>query len=259
MQTRQTDRARYFRELADTSQRHFIPYLSAFTRIESGMNVLEIGCGEGGNLLPFARMGCRVTGVDLASGKIANARLFFDEAGAEGRFIDSDIFALRELEETFDLVICHDVLEHIGDKRGFLSGLARYLKPDGIVFMAFPAWQMPFGGHQQICKSKVLSRFPFIHLLPAPVYKSMLKSAGEKEGCITELLEIKQTRTPIELFEKLLHEYNAELLDRKLWFINPHYEVKFGLKPRKLPAFLGKIPWLRNFFTTSCFYVFRFR
>ena len=89
-------------------------------------------------------------------------------------------------------------------------------------------------------------------------YKQVMYSIERAENT-SELLEIKQTRTPIELFEKLLHEYNAELLDRKLWFINPHYEVKFGLKPRKLPAFLGKIPWLRNFFTTSCFYVFRFR
>lgn len=263
MQTRQTDRARYFRELADTSQRHFIPYLSAFTRIESGMNVLEIGCGEGGNLLPFARMGCRVTGVDLASGKIANARRFFDEAGAEGRFIDSDIFALRELEETFDLVICHDVLEHIGDKRGFLSGLARYLKPDGIVFMAFPAWQMPFGGHQQICRSRILSHLPFFHLLPRRLYAMVLRAGGEEEYRVRELLEIKDTRLPIELFERLLEDLGksgqkVNVLDRTLYLVNPHYESKFGLKPRRLPPIVAAIPYLRDFFSTSCFYVLRF-
>ena len=84
MQERQKDRARYFRELAQTSEKYFIPYLSGFIRPGYGMNVLEIGCGEGGNLLPLARMGCRVTGVDLASGKIDNARAFFAEAGAEG-------------------------------------------------------------------------------------------------------------------------------------------------------------------------------
>ena len=259
MQHRQTDTRLYFKELAATSDKYFFPYISAFIRPGEGTGVLEIGCGEGGNLLPFAKAGCSVTGVDLAENKIADAIRFFEEENAPGRFIASDIFKITGFEKSFDLIICHDVIEHIFNKKAFMANLKRYLKPGGTVFMAFPAWQMPFGGHQQICKSKVLSRFPFIHLLPAPVYKSLLKSAGEKEGCITELLEIKQTRTPIELFEKLLHEYNAELLDRKLWFINPHYEVKFGLKPRKMPAFLGKIPWLRNFFTTSCFYVFRFR
>ena len=204
MQHRQTDRRLYFNELAATSDKYFFPYISAFIRPGEGTGVLEIGCGEGGNLLPFAKAGCSVTGVDLAENKIADAIRFFEEENAPGRFIASDIFKITGFEKSFDLIICHDVIEHIFDKKAFMANL-------------------------------------------------------EKEGCITELLEIKQTRTPIELFEKLLHEYNAELLDRKLWFINPHYEVKFGLKPRKLPAFLGKIPWLRNFFTTSCFYVFRFR
>ena len=257
MQERQTDRARYFRELATTSEKYFIPYLSAFVRIGSGMNVLEIGCGEGGNLLPFAERGCRVTGVDLASGKIDNARKFFAAEGQDGTFIASDIFKVKELETSFDLIICHDVLEHIGDKFRVMCDLGKYLRQGGIVFMAFPAWQMPFGGHQQICRNRILSHLPFIHLLPASVYKALLKAAGEDESCITELLSIKQTRTPIELFEKLLEKHKAAVLDRRFWFINPHYEIKFGLRPRLLPAFMGKLPWIRNFFTTSCFYLFR--
>ena len=55
MQERQKDRARYFSELAHTSEKYFIPYISPFMKVEAGMNVLEIGCGDGGNLLPFAR------------------------------------------------------------------------------------------------------------------------------------------------------------------------------------------------------------
>ena len=227
MQERQKDRARYFRELAQTSEKYFIPYLSGFIRPGYGMNVLEIGCGEGGNLLPLARMGCRVTGVDLASGKIDNARAFFAEAGAEGTFISSDIFQVKELEATFDLIICHDVLEHIGDKRRFLADLKKYLKPGGLVFMAFPAWQMPFGGHQQICRSRVLSHLPFFHLLP------------------------------IELFERLVRQEQIEIVDRRLWFINPHYEVKFGLRPRILWPLISKVPYVRDFFSTSCFYMLK--
>lgn len=40
------------------------------------MNVLEIGCGDGGNLLPFAELGCNTTGVDLSTGRIKDAILF---------------------------------------------------------------------------------------------------------------------------------------------------------------------------------------
>ena len=45
------------------------------------------------------------------------------------------------------------------------------------------------------------------------------------------------------------------IADRTLWLINPYYETKFGLRPQRLPRGLGAIPYVRNFFTTSCFYM----
>lgn len=77
MQKRHTDRERYFRELAQTSREFYIDYLRKFKNIGAGTRVLEIGCGEGGNLLPFAEAGCSVTGIDLAANKIANAKEYF--------------------------------------------------------------------------------------------------------------------------------------------------------------------------------------
>ena len=67
MQERHKNRQQYFKELTETSRRYFIPYIQKHYAIKAGMNVLEIGCGEGGNLLPFAEMGCNVTGVDIAA------------------------------------------------------------------------------------------------------------------------------------------------------------------------------------------------
>nr|WP_303922958.1 methyltransferase domain-containing protein [Bacteroides intestinalis] len=257
MQERQKNRKLYFNELSITSKRYYLPYISKYKKIEKGMNVLEIGCGDGGNLLPFAELGCNTTGVDLSTGRIKDAILFFEERQIKGDFIASDIFKLKGLEHKFDLIICHDVIEHIKDKATFLSNLPKYMNPEGIIFMSFPAWQMPFGGHQQICKSKIISHFPFIHLLPTFMYKSILKIAGENTGCIKELISIKDTRTSIELFERLVHRESIRVMNKQLFFINPHYEIKFGLKPRKLPAIIGFIPYVRNLFTTSCFYILK--
>ncbi len=91
---------------------------------------------------------------------------------------------------------------------------------------------MPFGGHQQICRGKFLSHRPW-HLLPKILYESLLKLGREKEDTIKELLSIKKTKCPIELFEKLIDK-KFSILDRTLVFINPHYEVKFKLRPRLL-------------------------
>ena len=124
--------------------------------------------------------------------------------------------------------------------------------------MSFPAWQMPFGGHQQICKNKLLAHLPFIHLLPNILYKYVLNKFGENKDCINELLSIKKTRLSIETFESLLQKEDIQIIDKQLYFINPHYEVKFRLRPRKLYYFISKIPYVRNFFTTSYFYILSF-
>ena len=163
----------------------------------------EIGCGDGGNLLPFAELGCSTTGVDISTGRIKDAILFFEEKTNQRKLHCIRYLQAKSLEHNFDLIICHDVIEHIEDKATFLSNLPKYTKPGGLIFMSFPAWQMPFGGHQQICKSKTISHFPFIHLLPASMYKAILKMSGENEGCIKELLSIKRNKNPTELFERL--------------------------------------------------------
>ena len=255
MQERHSNRERYFEEQAQTTARYYIPYILKHTGTMP-REVLEVGCGEGGNLLPFAQMGCRVTGVDMASSRIEQARAFFAERKQPGTFIASDVFCLEELECKFSLILVHDVIEHIGDKAGFLQGLRRFLAPGGCLFVAFPAWQMPFGGHQQIARGAV-SRVPFVHLLPAGLYRRVLRWAGERDDTVKELLEIKQTRCTVELFQRVARRAGYDLVNRQLYFINPHYEVKFGLKPRRLSRFLSALPYLRNFFSTSCFYILR--
>lgn len=254
MQPRHHNRRQYFNELAVTSEKYFIPYIQQFCKVCDKLNVLEIGCGDGGNLLPFSRMGCNVVGVDMCEGRIRDARKFFEEEGAEGRFIASDVFQIEELRHQFDLVICHDVIEHIYDKSGFVQKCKQMLKEDGVIFISFPAWHMPFGGHQQLCQSRFLSHLPFFHLLPAALYGWILKAFKENEECVSGLLDIKRTKCLIELFERTVRKEGFETIDRTLYFINPHYEVKFNLRPRKLYAAIGGIPWVRNFFTTSCFY-----
>lgn len=257
MQERHKNRNIYFKELSITSRNYFIPYIQSWHTIEAGMSVLEIGCGDGGNLLPFSEIGCNTIGVDMAKSRIKDAKNFFNELHAEGEFIASDIFKLKELESNFDIIICHDVFEHITKKELFLSNLNKFLKPQGIVFMSFPAWQMPFGGHQQICRNRIFSYLPFIHLFPAFIYRLLLKAFKVDADCIKELLSIKKTRVSIELFERLIKKTNLIILNRQLWFINPHYKTKFGLSPHKLNKIVSEIPYLRNFASTSCFYILK--
>ena len=94
-ESRYNDRKRYFDELATSSRKYFINYVGKYKKV-AGTSVLEIGCGEGGNLLPFAEEGCEVTGVDIAPKKIENATIFFSEAGQKGTFVCSGFLKYQE-------------------------------------------------------------------------------------------------------------------------------------------------------------------
>lgn len=258
MQKRHTDRESYFDEQSQTSKNYYIPYIKeVIGNIPD--KVLEVGCGEGGNLLPFAKAGCRVVGVDIDTMRIEQAITFFAKKHQQGQFIAADIFQLEKKATDFPLILLHDVIEHIGDKERFLSGLQDHLSADGTVLVGFPAWQMPFGGHQQIAHSRIVSHFPFLHLLPRTLYKWVLKLCGEQERTVTELLNIKNTGCTIEMFNRIARQTNYQIIDRRLYLINPHYKIKFGLSPRRLNGIIAAIPYIRNFFCTSCFYMLKKR
>lgn len=234
-----------------------MPYIKNFLDMSQPISVLEIGCGDGGNLLPFAQSGHEVVGIDISSNRIKDAVSFFEIERTDAKFICADILIYDEYSSCFDLVICHDVMEHVSDKQEMLDRIEYFLKPSGVLFVAFPAWQMPFGGHQQICHSRWLSILPYIHLLPNMLYKMLLSLGGEKEGCIKELISIKSTKITIEHFETLIAHTSLNIIDRRLYLINPHYEIKFGLKPRIIFKNLSALKYFRNFLSTSCFYVLK--
>lgn len=131
MQSRQLNRRQYFHELATTSEKYFIPYIQLYQQVKKGMKVLEIGCGDGGNLLPFSHAGCDVVGVDMSERRIKDAKQFFQESEAKGYFIASDVFLLQELKHQFNLIICHDVIEHIDNKEDFMQKCKQLLIPGG--------------------------------------------------------------------------------------------------------------------------------
>ena len=62
MKDRYSDRRIYFEELAQTSKEYISRYISTYKDIKSCHYVLEIGCGEGGNLVPFGEIGFKVLG-----------------------------------------------------------------------------------------------------------------------------------------------------------------------------------------------------
>jgi SAM-dependent methyltransferase len=234
-----------------------MPIVNSEIQIADNTAVLEIGCGEGGNLLPFLELGCKkIVGVDLNMGKIENAKKYFaDHPNHKNiEFLFADIYEVDHIG-TFDFIMMRDVLEHIHDQEKFMLYVKKFLKPHGKFYLGFPPWVNPFGGHQQICKSRVLSKLPFFHILPVPVYKLILKIFGESDRVIQDLLEVKSTAISISRFENILKKSGYKKDMRVFYFINPNYEIKFKLKPRKINKLIGAIPYFRDFLITTNYYL----
>lgn len=252
------DRVRFDQQV-DNSLSYVLPFIEKTKPLGAGVSIFEVGTAEGGVLLPFINRGCKCVGVDLAENRIDLAKSFLEKELAAGKVellcqnIYDDDFLAR-FKNSFDVIILKDVIEHVPGQQKFITYLRNFLKPGGQIFFGFPPWYMPFGGHQQICRTKWVSKLPYYHILPRFLYKGILKMAGEHEITITELMEIKDTQITIERFERIVKASGLKVLNKQHYLINPIYKYKFGLTPRKQWAPLSWIPYFRDFVTTCVYY-----
>jgi 2-polyprenyl-3-methyl-5-hydroxy-6-metoxy-1,4-benzoquinol methylase len=253
MQKRHLDNNLYFEEQAVSTRKYVVPYIQQVRSVNEHTAVLEIGCGQGGNLVSFVEKGCNCMGVDVDKDKLAMGQRFFQNlpAGNRVELLYANIYEIDPINfKKFDIILLRDVIEHLPEQALLMQLLKSLLHEDGIVFFAFPPWRMPFGGHQQVLRNKLLANLPFFHILPKQVYRLILRLGKTAQGSINEMLAIKKTGISIAQFRKMVKQNGYEFLKTTDWFINPNYEIKFNLKPRKL-YFFNRIPYFRDFFTTA--------
>ncbi|HEY8507233.1 MAG TPA: bifunctional 2-polyprenyl-6-hydroxyphenol methylase/3-demethylubiquinol 3-O-methyltransferase UbiG [Steroidobacteraceae bacterium] len=101
-----------------------------------GARVLDVGCGGGLLCEAFKREGAKVTGIDLATGMIEVARLHAAEQQLEIDYRVEDADALAARGETFDVLTCMEMLEHVPEPARMLGTFARLVRPGGAVFIS---------------------------------------------------------------------------------------------------------------------------
>lgn len=147
-------------------------------RLEPGDRVLDLGCGEGRHAITaYLDQTVTVVGLDLSNKDLHTARAryaeFHDPNDCARRvdFLRASGLQLPFTNESFDKVICAEVLEHIEDYEAVLSEIHRVLKPGGKLAVSVPrfgpewvCWQLSdayhrvAGGHVRIFKAKELQR-----------------------------------------------------------------------------------------------------
>ncbi len=99
--------------------------------------VLDIGCGGGILAESMAALGARVMGIDLGEAPLAVAKLHLKESGlkVDYRHVSAEDLA-REQPESFDVVTCMEMLEHVPDPASTIAACAKLVKPGGQVFFS---------------------------------------------------------------------------------------------------------------------------
>ena len=112
--------------------------------------VLELGCSNGGNLLPMAQTlpGARFVGIDLSPRQVADGQTVLQELG----FQNVELKALSILDVgddfgQFDYIICHGVYSWVPAevRDQILRICARNLAPNGVAYVSYntyPGWHM---------------------------------------------------------------------------------------------------------------------
>ena len=96
-------------------------------------SILDIGCSSGAFLGTMKGPAWKLFGIEMEAATAQKARA---TTGAE--VFVGDAVAAPFAPESFDVITCFDLLEHVYNPRQFLSKVREWLKPDGIIYVALP-------------------------------------------------------------------------------------------------------------------------
>jgi SAM-dependent methyltransferase len=122
----------------------FFDRIEAAGLFRNGMRVLDLATGTGTLARGFARRGGHVTGLDISTGMMAQAKQLDQAAGAAVEYVTAKAEATQQPDATFDLVSAGTCWFWF-DAAAAAQEAKRVLKPGGHLLIAFLGW-LPFAG-----------------------------------------------------------------------------------------------------------------
>ena len=127
--------------------KHKYAYEIAQSIIKEGMNVLEIGCGDGYGANMLADSGARITALDIDTPTINFARHKYKKDN-----LSFDTYNGKDIpfqDHSFDLILSFQVIEHVSDIDSYFHVISQLLKPQGIFLITTPnrSYRLTEGQH----------------------------------------------------------------------------------------------------------------
>lgn len=136
----------------------------------SKLKVLDVGASTGIIDNELAKHFGKITGIDIDKGAIAHARKTFKPKNLV--FKHEDAMDLSFKDNSFDLVICTHVYEHVPDSRVLFKEIYRVLKPGGVCYLAAINRLWPLEPHYDL---------PFLSYLPKSIANKYVKIFGKAD------------------------------------------------------------------------------
>ncbi len=242
----------YWKYEYDVVALHLIPLLTSWGVELKGSRLLDVGCGDGGGLAALFDAGMSCTGYDIEQRRVDRALAMNGDRKMHlivGSIYDSPPpFA----GEVFDLVVMHDVFEHLEQKEESLRTLRSYLAERGKLFITFPPYYSAYGGHQQLMQTK-FARLPFVHLVPFMVSNVFPALKREHRPFVEEIQKLKSLKMGMRKFERLLAGAGLRVAGKQAYLISPNH-IRFGLKPLRGNG-VAAIPLVGEVLTSGVVYL----
>ncbi len=129
------DRNGEFKTLHDVNPLR-ISFIQRFIGLQD-QRLVDVGCGGGILTEGLAKKGANMLGIDLSEDLIDIADLHGLESGINASYRKISAEALAEAEpESFDHVVCMEMLEHVPEPGSVIAACAQMVKPGGYVFFS---------------------------------------------------------------------------------------------------------------------------
>lgn len=244
---------RYWQYQYDVARNHMAPLLERWGVRLNGASMLDVGCGTGGGTCAIHDLGARCVGYDINAHSIDKANDL--KEGRSVSFSLADIYAQERPVESgsgYDLVVLHDVYEHLERKNEMMQKLKSYMKNDGKLLITFPPYYSAYGAHQQHMKAS-FAKLPFVHLVPFMVSTVVPRLKGEDPYIISEVTKLGRLKMGMRGFQSIAAKNKMSIIHKEAYIISPNH-IRFGLKP--IPAGpVAAIPILGEFLCSGVVYL----
>ena len=213
-------------------RRNIIFSLLAKYNIGKDNKILDYGCGSGFLVGQLQKRGYDASGVDVSAEAIQTGI----GRGVENLFIEGSGFNFPD--ESFDLILAMDVVEHVEDDSAILKKLSRILKPKGKIIITVPAYMWMWGVQDEVAHhfrryttnsmSRLIGRIPGLSIVRKTYFNTFLFPPAAVVRLISKWFNLKNRESDFDIGGSFLNSVFYSIFNLEVWLLK-YISFPFGV------------------------------